>query len=290
MNDDEFAAIRRQVASDDPAEVERGHARALGCMAEEPRCRALAAAAYDRGRALAGRSQKFGTQAVLHQGRRELWPVDRTTTDSERAKWGLPGIAHLREQATEAPLVGKAPLRRLLRERVGCIGDDEVARRAQAIAHRGCQWLATPEPGAVLAAYWPLPGEADPRPLALALAERHGWSLALPVVTGDELVFRRWSDGDELVPAGFGTFGPGAGAPAVAPTILLAPLLGYDERGGRLGQGKGYYDRYLAQAPDCLAVGIAHGEQRLPAVPTMAHDRALAAVLTEASAIRPAST
>jgi hypothetical protein len=40
-------------------------------------------------RALAGRPQKFGTQAVRAGDRLALWPVEPGTTDTERAKWGL---------------------------------------------------------------------------------------------------------------------------------------------------------------------------------------------------------
>jgi hypothetical protein len=48
---------------------------------------------------LAGAPQKFGTQWRARDGGRELWPVDPVTTDSERAKWGLPPLAELRRRA-----------------------------------------------------------------------------------------------------------------------------------------------------------------------------------------------
>lgn len=58
----------------------------------------LAAAAFDRQRQLAGRPQKFG-----------LWPgeVAPGTTDSERAKWGVPPLPDLRRTAL-APADGAA--------------------------------------------------------------------------------------------------------------------------------------------------------------------------------------
>ena len=67
--------------------------------------------------------------------------------------------------------------------------------------------------------------------------------------------------------------------------MVLAPLLGFDDRGGRVGHGKGYYDRYLARLDATsrpLVVGIAFVDQELPAVPTERHDRPLDAVATEA--------
>ena len=39
--------------------------------------------------------------------------------------------------------------------------------------------------------------------------------------------------------------------------IVLVPLLAFDAQGHRVGYGKGYYDRFLAECrPDCLKVGL----------------------------------
>jgi hypothetical protein len=97
---DRAAAAALLLPSDVVAEVEVAHELALAAIAHESSARPLAAAAYDRLRLLAGKPQKFGTQATERDGRRELWPVDATTTDSERAKWGLPALAELQRRAT----------------------------------------------------------------------------------------------------------------------------------------------------------------------------------------------
>ena len=50
------------------------------------------------------------------------------------------------------------------------------------------------------------------------------------------------------------------GGIAVAPTqveVVFVPLLAYDLEGNRIGYGKGYYDRFLAQCdPKCLFIGL----------------------------------
>lgn len=92
------AAAAALLTSTDPATVQIAHELALQAMAREPAARALAATAYDRLRRLRGEPQKFGTQRA-DDGRGELWPVDAHTTDSERAKWGLPPLAELRRRA-----------------------------------------------------------------------------------------------------------------------------------------------------------------------------------------------
>ncbi|WP_417488833.1 5-formyltetrahydrofolate cyclo-ligase [Maricaulis sp.] len=140
-------------------------------------------------------------------------------------------------------------------------------------------------PGAVVSAYWPLPGEIDPRPLMAELSAR-GARLALPVIVapGAPLIFRAWKNGDALEPRAFGLMEPPVDAPELIPDILLVPLLAIDPDGNRLGFGRGYYDRTLAGlrakgAP--VAVGLAHEAQIVPAVPVDAFDQPLDRVVTE---------
>jgi hypothetical protein len=91
-----FAAASLLVHGERLADVEAAHALALAALRTEAGARRLAATAYDRLRLLRGEPQKFGTQWVERDGRRELWTVDAATTDSERAKWDLPPLAQLR--------------------------------------------------------------------------------------------------------------------------------------------------------------------------------------------------
>ena len=100
---EQLAAAAALLDSEDHAEVEFAQQLALAAMRTLPAARSAAARAMDRLRVLAGQPQKFGTQVHTNNGRRELWPVDAWTTDSERAKWGLPGLQELRRSAETAP-------------------------------------------------------------------------------------------------------------------------------------------------------------------------------------------
>ncbi|HEX6332888.1 MAG TPA: 5-formyltetrahydrofolate cyclo-ligase [Flavisolibacter sp.] len=43
--------------------------------------------------------------------------------------------------------------------------------------------------------------------------------------------------------------------------LVIIPLLGFDEKGFRVGYGKGYYDRFLKLCrPDCIKVGVSYFE------------------------------
>lgn len=279
-----FDELMELAASADPAEVDRAHELAVRRMRAEPRLQLVAATAYDRTRVLAGRPQKFGTQVIEQRGRLIPWPVDAATTDTERAKWGVATLARLAERVADAPRVEKATLRSALRRRRAALPETDRSHAREVVAAVGVAELVARCAGAVVAAYWPVGSELDPRALARGLREQHGVALALPSIEGDDMTFRRWDRDEDLVPVGFGTFGPPASAPEVRPDVVLAPLLGCDRRGGRLGQGKGYYDRALERldgAGPIFVVGVAFDVQVLPAVPTEKHDRALDAVLTE---------
>lgn len=144
--------------------------------------------------------------------------------------------------------------------------------------------------GGVVAGYWPLRDEFDPRPL-LELLSGRGAALALPVVDGDcgRLVFRQWRPGAVLCPAGHGTMGPEPGTAEVLPDVLIVPFLAFDRRGFRLGYGGGYYDRTLAalraQGKCKAAIGLGFSVQRVPQVPVTADDARLDAIVTEEAVI-----
>ena len=64
--------------------------------------------------------------------------------------------------------------------------------------------------------------------------------------------------------------------------IVMVPGTAFDYRGGRMGQGKGYYDRLLANArPDAPLVGLAFDCQVFDEIPVSAHDVFMDLVLTE---------
>ncbi len=64
--------------------------------------------------------------------------------------------------------------------------------------------------------------------------------------------------------------------------LIVVPGVAFDRTGGRLGHGKGYYDRLLAQVrPDATLVALAFECQLFPAVPMQPHDVPMHKVITE---------
>lgn len=146
-------------------------------------------------------------------------------------------------------------------------------------------------PSGPVAGYWPFGSEADPRPLMQAIAA-HGFQLCLPVIKHPEIFYRRFAFGDEMADAGWGTRGPLPSAPEVRPGTLLVPLAAFDGKGGRIGWGKGHYDRSIARLTGdggfLLTIGIAFSFQQVDRVPVEAHDRQLDHVLTDEGLIAAA--
>ena len=142
-----------------------------------------------------------------------------------------------------------------------------------------------PPMGSIIAGYWPMGEEMDPRPLMLALASR-GHFLALPVTPprGQPLSFRAWKPGAALRTGPMGTSEP-AGGDELRPDVLLVPLLAFDRAGRRLGYGGGYYDRTLAALPGAKAIGIAYAGQEMAEVPAGPQDMRLSLIATEDSVI-----
>lgn len=137
--------------------------------------------------------------------------------------------------------------------------------------------------GRVVSGYWPIRSEPDLRGWLGGLLEA-GATIALPVVEtrAAPLVFRRWQPGAAMIRGEWNIPVPAPGAEAVMPEIVLAPLVGWDPEGYRLGYGGGYFDRTLAAlTPRPVAIGVGLGVARLTTIFPQPHDIRLDAIVTE---------
>jgi 5-formyltetrahydrofolate cyclo-ligase len=64
--------------------------------------------------------------------------------------------------------------------------------------------------------------------------------------------------------------------------LVMVPGVAFDRRGGRMGHGKGYYDKLLQHARrDTPLVALAFECQLFPEIPTAAHDIFMDKIVTE---------
>ncbi len=144
-----------------------------------------------------------------------------------------------------------------------------------------------------IAAYLPADGEVDARPL-IELAWRMGKRVYLPVLVpflDNRLWFARFQPDTRLVSNRYGIPEPEViHRQRITPQaldIVLAPLVGFDANGNRLGMGGGFYDRsftYLLGRKywwKPQLIGLAYDFQQLPKLPAQAWDVPLTAVATD---------
>jgi 5-formyltetrahydrofolate cyclo-ligase len=135
----------------------------------------------------------------------------------------------------------------------------------------------------MLLGYLALKNEINLRP-AFASAESEGRTVALPRYVLEEGLYCAAvpERGAALVEGAFGISEPGPEAtvfPLNQLDLVLVPGLAFDPRGRRLGRGKGFYDRLLAQVSG-VKCGVALDEQILEELPAEPHDIIMDYILT----------
>lgn len=139
--------------------------------------------------------------------------------------------------------------------------------------------------GATIGVYVAGPGEAPATAYARHFHEA-GHRIALPWFADRDspMTFREWGSPwveEMLAPGPWQRISqPEADAPELVPDVLFVPLVGFTPRGDRLGQGGGHYDRWLAENPSALPIGLAWDCQMIADLPREAHDRPVHAVVT----------
>ncbi len=144
-----------------------------------------------------------------------------------------------------------------------------------------------PQKDQIIAGYFPKGREFD----ALTVLEealKREIKCALPVIQKDTRVLRfiEWDHDARMQPGTHNIDEPleDAAHKPVEPDIFIVPLLAFDRRGTRLGQGGGYYDATLAHyrsKKDIIAVGMCYSKQAvLFKLPEEEHDQQLDWVIT----------
>ncbi len=144
--------------------------------------------------------------------------------------------------------------------------------------------LAKIAPDAVVGLYHSTPEEAPTAGYARFFHEA-GHRVALPRFAdeGAPMAFGEHSDPhseSDLVSGPFGLKQPDSTAQSILPDVLFVPLIGFTTDLDRLGQGGGHYDRWLADHPGRIAIGLAWDAQCVKALPIEPHDIRLDAVVT----------
>jgi len=133
--------------------------------------------------------------------------------------------------------------------------------------------------------------EVNTKPLILALF-RQGNPVVVPIIVKEDVSLRLsyLRDFSALVPSTFGVPEPiGSEIPALAEDVdtIILPMLGFDLKGGRIGYGAGYYDRFLSKNPGLRKIGIAFACQEVANLPVDENDIPMDVIITENGIVYP---
>ncbi|MFQ3788605.1 5-formyltetrahydrofolate cyclo-ligase [Halomonas sp. A29] len=206
----------------------------------------------------------------------------------------------LHDPISSATFASRRQLRQELRRRRRALSPQQ-RRQADATLCQRLRQLPEVKRARRVALYLPNDGEIDPRPLIPWLTHR-GVRVYLPVLkplSENSLWFVHYHPGTPMRRNRFGIPEPqtrhGAHRARRLATwaldLILLPLVGFDERGQRMGMGGGFYDRSLAftqrPGPRPTLIGLAHDCQRVDRLPTEPWDVPLDAIVSDARVVRP---
>ena len=159
-------------------------------------------------------------------------------------------------------------------------------QKSQAIAESLIE-LSLFKDAMTIATYLPLTSEVDLSRL-LRLEHRSKCFVAPRTLPNFEMSFHRVTSSDTLETGFGGVQQPTEAADFVSASaidLFLVPLAACDRQGNRLGFGKGYYDRALADAPG-YKLGIGFQCQLVDHVPFDSYDVAMNGFLSEEGLIQ----
>lgn len=181
----------------------------------------------------------------------------------------------------------KKLMRRVLRDRRRFHSGDSAVMCAD-IEKWPKKWQDRIEGASMVAGYMPI----DEEPLldeVLKSLTKRGVKMCFPRVEGDDIVFYEASSEDAFEEGSFSIREPKKGLSKVDPSaidVMLVPGMAFDNKGTRLGRGKGFYDRFcrdLKEKRDISIIGVVRERNLLPAIPKEPWDLIVDAVVTEAS-------
>jgi 5-formyltetrahydrofolate cyclo-ligase len=181
----------------------------------------------------------------------------------------------------------KSELRRQSIARRDALPLAERTRAADLVARRCLELLERSGTPGTAALYAATRSELDASPIAAVLAQQ-GVAVAYPRVVGSALEFCL-AAADALVPSNFELSEPSADLPALPIEqidLFIIPGLAFDRAGGRLGWGKGYYDRALQQCPRATRVAVGFSLQIVQSVPRDRWDQTMDWIISEADTLQ----
>lgn len=179
----------------------------------------------------------------------------------------------------------KRALRRQIRSQAPAMSDELRRTKGRLLAEAV---MSLPEfvRAHSIIAFWPLADEINAA-ILLTMAQRAGKKTYLPVMQGNSLVFREYTDYHCLSrEPHYGICEPNETMKTLDTEamkgegiFMVIPGVAFSADGGRLGRGRGFYDRAIEQLPEATRVGVCYLHQMTDSVPRETHDALMHHVL-----------
>lgn len=107
--------------------------------------------------------------------------------------------------------------------------------------------------------------------------------ISVPKVEGERLLNFYFEDRNQLVENRWRILEPTSGeaTPTKEIDLVVVPLLAFDKKGNRVGYGKGFYDKFLAECrSDCVKIGLSFFDPTEELIPVDQFDKTLDVVVT----------
>ena len=173
----------------------------------------------------------------------------------------------------------KKDLRKAMRIQRACLNEDP--ERVSLVIKNLIGLLNQVNPRS-LGLYIAMPGEVDLTESLQVWAKAHHTLLALPYVekANKTMVYRLWREDSLLLKDTAGILAPSVDE-RITPQWVIAPCVGYSDKRFRLGNGGGYFDRWLAQERNVSAIGLAFESLVVPNELFMDYDIPMTRMVTE---------
>lgn len=181
----------------------------------------------------------------------------------------------------------KQDIRDEVARKLSALSSDEMIQRTRAIENRLFEFANFLESRIVLL-YTPAPNEVDTLEI-IRRSYMYGKIIVLPAFDSNSRSMRLFKVDDlnrDLTQGTRGNLEPNAkrckSVPIDCLDIAIIPGVAMDEKGGRVGQGNGYYDRLIPDLPiTTRKVGLVYELQIVSSVPLESHDKHVDIVITE---------
>ena len=129
--------------------------------------------------------------------------------------------------------------------------------------------------------------EVDTRQCLEELSQQ-GKTIAVPrILDKQTMIAAAFESWESLRPEQMGILAPQSREPVAEPIdVCITPGVGFSPTGGRLGYGRGYYDRWFSSRPHLFKVALAYECQILDDLPRDETDVLVDMIITEKRIIR----